>query len=444
MYLAERSRSATATVEPGDATAGSPRGRRVPVALLALGLTSFFTDISSEMVAAALPLYLAGELGFTVALLGVFDGFQRAAAIAVRLLGGRLADGRRGPKQVALAGYGLSMLTRWLLVLTAALGPVLVATGLDRVGKGLRSPARDALISRNTGRLGPAAAFGVHRAFDTAGALLGPILVFAFLSIAPGRFDTVWLLSGLAAVAGLVWLAAFVPSPTMSPGAAATGPSAPTLSAWRILRTDPVARSLMTVGVVLGLGAVGDPVVFIALRETGAVSLAVVPLLFAASALVFVVLAVPVGRLADRIGPTRVYVAGHLPLLAVYGALWVAAATPGGDLVRLDGRGVALAAVAVGALGLHYAATDGVGVAALASRLDPGLRGRAIAAFTSMVLAGRLIASAGFGLLWTRAGATVACAVAMAVVLAGLVWARRARGLFVPTTPGNHHEEATP
>ncbi len=437
MYLAERRAIAPAAEgsppEPSTGATGGIR-RRAPLALLALGLTSFFTDISSEMVAAALPLYLAGELGFTVAQVGVFDGFQKAASIAVRLLGGRLVDRSRRPKAVAVVGYGLSMLTRWVLVVSATIWPILLATGADRLGKGLRTPARDTLISRNTGTLGTASAFGVHRALDTAGALLGPLLVFAFLAVAPRQFATLWLLSALAAMAGLVWLVTFVPSdrPAQAPAmpdteaerteAERTQPvpadAATASPPLRALWTDRRSRRLLTLATVLGLGTVGDPVLFIALETTGAVSLASLPLLFAGSALVFVVLAVPIGRLADRVGAWRMYVLGHLPLLVIYAAL--AVARPAG--------GAAFAALVVGALGLYYAATDGVGVAAVVARIDDGLRGRAIAVFSSAVLLGRLIASAIFGLLWSAGGALPATAVAAGSVLIGLYAARRWSG----------------
>ena len=147
-----------------------------------LGLTSLLTDISSEMVTSILPLYLVLTLGLTPLQFGFIDGLSQAVAAFARLGSGLLADRWRNHRAVAAAGYGLSALSRLLLLAAGgAWGLLSSAIVLDRIGKGIRTSPRDALISLSSApeRLG--LAFGVHRALDTIGALLGPLLAFAIL-----------------------------------------------------------------------------------------------------------------------------------------------------------------------------------------------------------------------------------------------------------------------
>ena len=188
MYLATTDAVATAKDKKkgkGDnATKGSGRkGRgRVTGPVLALGAVSLVTDISSEMVAAILPLYFVLGLGLSPLAFGFLDGLYNGATAFVRLLGGYAADRGGRHKLVAGSGYLLSALSRLGLLLaggaTAGIGAAIAA---DRLGKGVRTAPRDALISLSSPPDGLGRAFGVHRAMDTTGALLGPLAAFALL-----------------------------------------------------------------------------------------------------------------------------------------------------------------------------------------------------------------------------------------------------------------------
>jgi nitrate/nitrite transporter NarK len=178
--------------------------------LLALGFTSFFNDISSEMVVAIVPLFLTAALGFSIFGFAVYEAAYQAINAVFRIWGGSIADSRQSHKKAAATGYSISAVTRLGLVLSALVAwvppiPFLLA---DRIGKGLRTAPRDALISLSTApdRLG--IAFGVHRAMDTAGALLGPLVAFIVLSNAPGAFDAVFVISAMFAAVGVaaIWL----------------------------------------------------------------------------------------------------------------------------------------------------------------------------------------------------------------------------------------------
>ncbi|MFD3758767.1 MFS transporter, partial [Streptomyces sp. NPDC058622] len=223
MYLADRSAPVPVGAKPAPGR-GPVRARAVAPAVLALGTVSLITDISSEMVTAVLPLYLIAGLGLSPLGFGALDGVYNGVSALVQLTGGHLADRVRNHKLIAGIGYGLSALCKPLLLLAHSLGPVGVVLALERTGKGLRTAPRDALISLSTPAELQGRAFGVHRAMDTTGALLGPLAAFFILNAAVGGYDAVFGVSACVAVLGVVVLVLFVPGG----GSAAVGAAAAT------------------------------------------------------------------------------------------------------------------------------------------------------------------------------------------------------------------------
>jgi sugar phosphate permease len=179
--------------------------------VLFLGLTSLFTDISSEMLSTVLPLYVVFHLGFTPLQFGILDGLYQGIAALVRVISGLVADRWHRHKEVAAFGYGLSTVCRLgLLVVGGTWAGLVSVVLLDRVGKGVRTAPRDALISLSTAPAHLGLAFGVHRALDTAGALLGPLIAFGLLMLVPDGFDAVFVASLCAALVGFAVLTLFV------------------------------------------------------------------------------------------------------------------------------------------------------------------------------------------------------------------------------------------
>ncbi len=179
----------------------------VPRNVVMLGMVSMLTDVSSEMVATILPLYLVFSLGASPLALGAIDGTYRGAAALVQVASGFVADRWRKPKEVAGAGYGISAVGKVALVAAGnTIGGIGAIVAFDRVGKGIRTAPRDALISLSSSKAGLATAFGVHRAMDSAGAMLGPLIAFGILLAAPARFDAVFVVSTLFAVLGVAVL----------------------------------------------------------------------------------------------------------------------------------------------------------------------------------------------------------------------------------------------
>ena len=386
-------------------------GLRVPRTVVLLGFTSLLTDISSEAVAAVLPLYLVYAAGFSPLALGLIDGLYRGAAAITALASGFWADRRKRHKEVATFGYGLSAVTKLGLVAAAgATAPIAVFVMLDRIGKGIRTAPRDALISLSASPKTLGTAFGVHRAMDTTGAMLGPLMAFGILALAPLAFTSVFLVSFCVAIAGLGVIALLVPSRVQRTDAK------PPLSLRQIspLLLQPRFRALVLVASLLGLATISDAFLYLALQRHLDLAPAVFPLLFVGVSLAFMVLAVPAGRLADRVGRGRVFVGGYVLLLPVYASLLAP------DLGYL-GAGFALALV-----GASYAATDGVLAALASGTLDEEVRGSGLSVLTTATNLSRFVASVGFGALWTWAGlntAVLVCGIALAaaIVVTGVV-----------------------
>src|SRR5689334_10684192 len=203
MYVSESRGSTPAAPAP---TARGPfpgRSSAVTATVLALGAVSLITDISSEMVTAVLPLYLVTGLGLSPLGFGLLDGVYNGFSALVRLIGGHLADRGGRHKPVAAFGYALSALCKPLLLAVHTLPLIGAVLAADRTGKGLRTAPRDALISLSSTPETRGRAFGVHRAMDTTGALLGPLVAFLILRQAAEGYDAVFTVSFCVAALGV-------------------------------------------------------------------------------------------------------------------------------------------------------------------------------------------------------------------------------------------------
>jgi MFS family permease len=348
------------------------------------------TDISSEMVATVLPLYLIFSLGVSPLALGAIDGLYRGAAAIVQVAGGFLSDRFQRHKEVATCGYGLSAICKVALVGAGnTLGGIGAIVASDRIGKGIRTAPRDALISLSSSKAGLATAFGVHRAMDSAGAMLGPLIAFGVLLIAPARFDAVFVVSTAFALMGLAVLVLAVQGrPARAPRRMGEQPSI--RAALGILR-DRRFRLLLFATGGLALVSISDALIYVGLQRQSDFDPTVFPLLFVITALAFVVLAIPVGRLADRIGRVPVLIAGYATLLPVY---WILL-SPAGN------AGIVFALLA---LGLYFAATDGVANALASSLLPDRLQATGLGILVTVMSLGKLASSLIFGALWYTLG----------------------------------------
>ena len=410
MYLSLRDR-------PGGGVHGTVA--RVATTVLLLGTVSLLTDVSSEMVAAVLPLYLTAQAGLGLFAYGFVDGLYQGVSALVRIAGGYAGDRGNRPKWVAAVGYGLSAVSRAALLPAHGLAAITGVVTADRLGKGLRTAPRDALIADASDPAILGRSFGVHRTLDTIGAAIGPLVAFALLLAVPGGYDSIFVVSFAVAVVGLAVLVLFVPD--RRPGLV----GAARLGLKRLARevTAPKLRRPLLAAGLLSLLTVGDGFLYLSLQRRDHFAALLFPLLYVGTNVAYLSLAVPLGRLADRIGRARVFVGGYVALLAAY----LVAAAPL--------HGVAATVGCLALLGTFYAATDGV-LSALVSRLVPAeARGSGIAAAQTVVTVARFASSLAFGGLWVVTGRSqalllVAALLAAAIPVAG--WLTRPRPAAEP------------
>lgn len=393
----------------------------VPSIVYGIGISSMLADISAEMVVSILPMYLFGVLQLSPLMVGFLDGIYQGGAALARIATAMLADGRLGARRVALWGYGLSAASRLLLASTALLATgflgAMSAMVTDRVGKGIRTSPRDALIAQSVPREHLGLAFGVHRKLDAAGALVGPLLAAGLLWWLPMRFEVVFLAAAAVSLPGM-WV--FWRSTAASRHQQAeAGPSSQGM--WSLVRTPWFAQALGLVGAT-SLFAISDGLFYASVQRGVDLSPEYFPLLSVISALGFLLAAAPLGRLADRIGALKVYLAGNVCLAATY-LLW--------GLGGITSTPVALAMVL--AIGIYYAATDGVIVAAVAAALAPEVRTRGLALLATAIGGAKFLSSLLFGALWTHFSVTTATLVfASGLVLSVSTAVMRLRQSAVP------------
>jgi MFS family permease len=364
--------------------------KALPATILLLGLVSFLNDLASDMIYPLLPLFLAGVLGAGPLALGLIEGVAEATASLLKVASGLRSDATRRRVPLILAGYGASCAVRPLMGLAGGWTQVLALRFADRVGKGLRTSPRDALIADVTTPEQRGRAYGVQRALDHAGAVAGPLLAAALLSWWGWGLRAIFLLTAVPAALVLLVLLLGLREPPRAP-AAAPSPAAPR-AGWAQLGGG-YRRFLLALG-VFSLGGSTDAFLILRLGQLG-ISAAEVSLLWAAFHVVKMTSAYGGGWLTDRWGARRSLTLGWLLYAAVYAAFaWVQAPGP-------------LVAIFL-VYGLFYGLTEAAGPAWVSLLVPPPLRGTAFGYFHGAVGLAALPASAGFGLLLAWAGAPAA------------------------------------
>jgi MFS family permease len=405
-----------------------------------LGFTSLLTDISTEMVNSALPVYLVLHLHLSPVQYGVIDGIYNGLAVALlSIVAGVIADRWGRHKEVAGFGYVLSALCKLLLLTAgAAWGWIAAVVGLDRVGKGVRSAPRDALISFNTRRQALASAFAVHRSLDAGGALIGPIIAFLLLAQMPGGFDVLWLTSFVFGVLGCGVIALFIPGSRTKdavearargtadavehgPAAAAQAPASASSAlreTFRLLGTRKFG-AITAAALLLAALTVSDGFIYLVLQQRTGTNSGFLPLFYVGTACFYMVFSVPVGVLADRFGHRQVLIGGYVLLAIVYAALLV---------VPNVGWVAVVACLAV--MGIYYAGTEGILMALSSATLPAPLRTSGLALVGTAIGIGKMISSVVFGWVWVGTSQTRAIVFFLVglvvVIFVASVWLRRA------------------
>ena len=382
-------------MEPKPVTSPPPSDKEqrlwkgLPRNVWAVTLTSFLTDISSEMLIHLLPFFLANVLGAGTAVIGLIEGVAESTASLLKIFSGYISDKLRARKWLAVSGYALSTLSKPFYLLAQAWGGVMAIRVTDRIGKGLRTAPRDALIADSIDARHRGLAFGLHRMGDTAGAMLGTLIAAALLwrsqrgalDLAAGTFRTIVLWSLIpAALAVLVLAFGAREVPLRQRGA-------PKLSLSGFDR-----RFLWFLGavVVFTLGNSSDAFLLLRARERG-LGLVQVLLMVASFNLIYTLISGPAGVLSDKIGRRRIIVFGWL----TYGVIYL-------------GFAVASAAWQMWALyalyGAYYGMTEGTAKALVADLVPAEQRGTAYGVYNAAVGLAAFPASAIAGVLWQGVG----------------------------------------
>ncbi len=374
----------------------------LPSAVWLLGLVSLLNDSASELVYPLLPLYLASVLMAGPKALGIIEGIAEATGSLLKLFAGVLSDKLGSTKYWVVGGYSLAALGRPLLALATSWPMVLTLRFADRVGKGLRSSPRDALLALSVVPGQRGLAFGVHRAMDNAGAVIGPLLAAWLLSRGmPIRDILLWtLVPGVLTVV----LALSIREPQR--GLQTPRPS----FSWKLEGFPPVFKRYLLVLALFTLGNSSNMFLLLRAREMGVPEYQV-PLLWALVSLVAMLFSAPLSALSDRLGRVRLIVSGW----AVYGLFYL--------LLGLNGNVLWLLWPLFAFYGLFLAATEGAEKALVADLAPKELLGTAYGWFN--LTAGLLLLPASFlfGWLWqdispeTAFGFSASCAVLAALLL---------------------------
>lgn len=381
---------------------GNPQAKPLPTVVKRLGWVSFCTDVASEMAYPVVPLFLATVLGAPALALGVIEGVAEAIVSLMKGWSGWHSD--RTGKRVPLIrlGYGLGALSKPLLALAFAWPMVFLARGVDRLGKGLRVSARDALVADAVDVCDAGRAYGFGRMMDTFGAMTGALVAMGLLWLLPGGYRLIFL---LATIPGLItiWLTFGLREARAELPASQAQPR-PSLR--QALRAQPSAywRTLGPLG-LFALANSSDAFLLLRARNLGMSDMEVV-LAYALFNLVYAASAFPLGVLSDRLGRWPMLCCGWMLYAGVY--FWMGEA-PMADLWLL-----------FPIYGLYMGLTDGASKTLIAVQTEPGTRGLAIGAFQMVVgmmtLCGSLLA----GLLWDAFGPASAFRLGGGMALASL------------------------
>jgi MFS family permease len=372
-------------------------GRNVVI----LGFVSLFTDISSEMLYPIVPLFLTVVLNAPMSVIGLIEGLAESTASLLKIASGWWSDrvGRRQP--FIVWGYSLSAISKPLLALATSWHFVLVSRLIDRVGKGVRTSARDAMIAASCTPDARGKAFGLHRAMDTIGAFLGPILAVLLLSVFHFSYQMIFMIAFIPAAIGVATLAFLQRETPMQKPAVGTAEA-----------RAPISRELKKFVLIYGLFALGnssDVFLLLKAKQVGLTANGVL-LTYVFYNFVYALAATPAGWLSDKLSRRTLMIGGLVVFALVY-----------------TGFAFATSEFAIWILfalyGVYAAATEGVSKALVADLSTPENRGTAMGLMHTVTGLLAFVASTAAGLLWTHVSPAApflygaACAAAAAVLL---------------------------
>jgi MFS family permease len=423
------------TANPAPPTSAQSSATPVPRVVYWIGLTSLLTDISSEMVASILPVYMFTVLHLSALQVGFLDGLYQGGAALVRVAFAYWADKYQAAKRIAVIGYGISVLAKILLLVSAAGGMlfVLLSLLLDRLGKGVRTAPRDALIAQHTPEKSLNQAFGVHRSMDAAGALAGPFLATGVLLYWVNGYNMVFGISMVFGVLGLLCITLKVAQPSQKFAEPVTELSSSTIhesltfkASMKMLLANKLYIRMCLIAALLSVFTISDGLLYLTVQQHTGMPNYAVTALFAGSATVFMLTAIGFGRVADRYNPMKLFIGAYCGLLLLY-VLWIVWSSIYTDpsQAALSWENIAVAVTIVVLVGFFYGASEGILVAGLVKQLSPAVLTTGLALFTTVQGVVKIISSTLYGWLWqafSTSGAIQLFTCGLTLCILGAVW----------------------
>lgn len=351
--------------------------------VFALGLVSFFNDVASEMIYPIVPIFLTSVLGAPVAIVGLIEGIAESTASILKVVSGWLSDKFQNRKSFVVAGYSFSAISKIILSFAFSWPFVLMARFIDRFGKGIRTSARDALISESSENSARGRAFGFHRALDTLGAVVGPMIALLAIHFLDNNFRLIFFLAFIPAFMGILLLLFLVKEKKKEANS-----SSPFRFNWHNL--DPSFKVFLLISFIFALGNSSDTFLILRAQNLG-LSLSLVVLAYVLFNFTYSIFSIPAGIISDKIGPKKVLLAGFLLFSVVYlffglvhNSLFLWFLFP--------------------VYGLYMALTEGVGKAYISNLVSQEKSGTVFGIYHTIIGLTTFFASLIAGLLWTYIG----------------------------------------
>jgi MFS family permease len=373
---------------------------KLPKGILVLGFVSFFTDLSSEMIYPLLPVFLSSVLGAGALALGLIEGTAESTASFFKVLSGYSTDRTERRKPFIIAGYGMSSLARPLIAFAAGWPFVLVMRFLDRMGKGIRTSPRDALVADITQRGQRGVAFGLHRAMDHAGAVAGPLVAAALLGFAALSLRHVFFLAAIPSVLVIVIILFFVKEP--APKSIKIDRPLNIYSQWKHLGRS--FKYFLAAMLLFTLGNSTDAFLILRLSNAG-ISASHIAMLWSAHNVIRMISTYTGGRLADGFGSRKLIISGWIFYALIYAAF---------AFIRTPNVLVAIFLL----YGVYFGLSEPAEKSLVADMVAPNLRGTAFGCYHFIVGIGALPASIVFGFLWQTLSAEAAFLTGAALAVA--------------------------
>jgi MFS family permease len=386
--------------------------------ILFTGLTSFLTDTSVKMVYSVMPMFLM-SIGASKTSLALIEGIAESTAALIKALSGFWSDKIGKNKPFMLIGYGLSALIIPLYTFVVSPVQVLVLRFIERFGKGIRTAPRDSLIAGSITERDSGRSFGLQKAMDNSGAIVGPLIAFAMLSSLPGNYRLIFLIAGIPAILAIFVIVFWIKEARKCKHDLFT----------KFHFKDFPAKYYLFLGIVFifTLGNSTDALLMVKANDVG-VKVALIPLVYLITSLVSVLASIPIGSLSDRIGKEKILITGFLIYAVVYYGFGVTTSTR--------------AIVALFAFyGLYSAATDGIQKAFISDMIDKNKKGTGLGIYNALLGITLLPASLIAGVLYDKVNSSVpfyfgaATATVSAILMLVYLLRDRQHPSILPPTP---------